>query len=85
MINWSEMTAIQKLVYVTGLVCTMGSLVLSILRCCNVLGTSPWVHLFPSFFCFSMGFVQRSRKDRIFWYIFASVFVLFFLLYLFIH
>ncbi len=82
--KWNEMTTVQRVIYVVGLISGFSYLVLSALDLFGLLPISKGI-LFPLFsvFWLNLGMIQKVKKNAIWYYILAAVYVVIALLYIF--
>lgn len=82
--KWNEMTTVQKIIYVIGLICGISYLVLSFFDLFDLLPIPKGaLCLIVSVFWLNLGIIQRVKKHAIWCYILAAGYVVFALLYIF--
>ena len=82
--KWNEMTMVQRVIYVIGLISGFSYLFLSALDLFDLLPISKGV-LFPLFsvFWLNLGMIQKVKKIAILYYIIAAGYFVLSLLYIF--
>ncbi len=82
--KWNEMTTVQKILYVIGLICGLSYFVLSFLDLFDLLPIPKGaLYLLFSVFWLNLGIIQKVKKHAILGYILAAAYAVLALCYFF--